>query len=76
MNSTLKAEISKLTLPEKIALVEEIEAEITALGSPPGMLHEDDPNLEAELDRRWEYAKRHPETIMTLGEFKASFGDK
>lgn len=76
MNSTLKAEIAKLTLVEKIALVNEIEAEIMALGSPTGLLNEEDPGLEAELNRRWEEMKRHPERNMSLEEFKASFGDK
>ena len=76
MTATLKAELAKLTLVEKRALVDQIEEEIAALGRSPGLLSEDDPNLEAELDRRWEEIQAHPERSMTLGEFKASFGDK
>lgn len=76
MNAALDAELAKLTLIEKRALVDQIEAEIAALGRSPALLSEDDPNLEAELDRRWQEIQAHPERAMTLGEFKASFGDK
>lgn len=76
MTATLKAELKKLTLVEKLALAEEIHAEIAALGKPPGILSEDDPELDAELERRWREVQEHPERLLTLEEFKASFGDK
>ena len=57
-------EIRKLRLEKKLSAA--IAADIAALGCPPGIMSEDDPNLEAELDRRWRSAKDHPEQWLTL----------
>lgn len=71
MNATLKAELAKLTLVEKLALVDEIEAEIAALGCPPGVMSEEDPKLEAELERRWQELRQNPEGGINLEELDA-----
>lgn len=71
MNATLKAELAKLTLVEKLALVDEIEAEIATLGCPPGIMSEDDPQLEAELERRWQELRQNPESGVNLEELDA-----
>jgi hypothetical protein len=76
MTRSLKSELKKLTLVEKLALLDQIEGEVAALGCPPGVMSEDDPKLGAELDRRWREIQHYPERLMTLSEFKASFGDK
>jgi len=76
MNATLETEIAKLTAEQKLRLIERLWADLEVTDPPPGILNEDDPNLEAELERRLQEAKAHPDQWMTLERFKASFGDK
>ena len=74
VKSTLKAEISKLTLTQKMKLADaldaEIRTEIEAMGCPPGIMHEDDPRLPAELARRMQDAKK-PAQWLTLDQLMA-----
>lgn len=76
MTAILESELSRLSVEEKLKLIERLWADVEPLELPPGILSENDPKLEAELHRRLQYAKAHPETLMTLEQFKKSFGDK
>ncbi len=68
--TALISEIRKLSLDQKFRpekkLQTAITADIAALGCPPGIMSEDDPNLAAELDRRWRETQEHPEQLLTL----------
>ena len=78
--SALIAEISKLTLGQKLRLEKKLAAaiatDIDALGCPPSVMHGGDPNLEAELDRRWRDAKDHPERLLTLDQLMRNVSRK
>ena len=76
MTATLETEIAKLTVEQKLGLIDLLWADLEASGLPPGILCEDDPNLEAVLEQRLRETKEHPEQWLTLEQFKASFGDK
>lgn len=76
MNATLDSEIAKLNDAQKIGLIDRLWHELEASGPPPGLLNEDDPRLEAELERRLAEAQSQPEQWLTLEQFKATFGDK
>ena len=73
-------EFRKLSLDQKLRIERKLQAaiaiDIAALGCPPGIMREDSPNLEAELDRRLREAQSHPEQWLTLEQFKRSVTSK
>jgi len=76
MSATLEAELSKLSVEQKLQLIDRLWADVEKSGLPAGIWSEDDAGLEAELQRRLREAKAHPEQWLTLEEFKRSLGDK
>ena len=76
MTATLETEIAKLNDEQKLELIERLRMELEHSGPPVGILSEDDPRLEAELEKRLNSALTNPEQWLTLEQFKAAAGDK
>ena len=69
MNTTLERQVSRLNRTQKLALADRLLADAGLHAKPPGILSEDDPDLEAELNRR--LADTRAGSWLTLEEFRA-----
>jgi hypothetical protein len=76
MNATLETEIAKLTTDQKLNLIDRLWTDLDRDGPPPGLLSDDDPQLDAKLEKRLDEVLADPAQRMTLAQFKASFGDR
>ncbi|MBI5770718.1 MAG: hypothetical protein HZA93_23275 [Verrucomicrobia bacterium] len=68
MATVLEKEISRLTKRQKLVLADRLLADAGLHAKPPGIMSENDPGLEAELNRR--LADRRPGAWLTLEEFR------
>lgn len=76
MNAALETEIAKLNDEQKLQLIDRLWMDLERDGPPAGILCEDDPQLEAELEKRLNSALADPKQWLTLEQFKAAVGDK
>ena len=76
MNATLETEIAKLTSDKKLNLIDRLWTDLDRDVAPPGILSDDDPQLEAKLEKRLDEVLVDPAQRLTLAQFKASFGDQ